>query len=187
MSKMTAEQIVYDVLGQCGMLLGTRQRASRDVVECLRAAGLLRARLERTPDGYILADPVADTIARVVGIPCNWQQVQDIAAAFRAEGLLGGDPTDEPLKSRPKIGQDVKLLTNSSYLAERFDAPQGSIGTVVEHSRLTRDDTGVLVRFGEGSAFRCDLHELAAAGVAPQEPNPCNDDGCLHYDHSPAS
>ena len=39
--ELTAEQIVYGALGQCGMLLGTRENAARDAVERLRAAGLL--------------------------------------------------------------------------------------------------------------------------------------------------
>lgn len=36
-----AKQIVYDALGPCGMLLGTRERAAQNSVDRLRAAGLL--------------------------------------------------------------------------------------------------------------------------------------------------
>ncbi|MBK0420463.1 hypothetical protein JD276_15675 [Leucobacter sp. CSA1] len=113
----TAEQIVYDALGQCGMLLGTREHAARDAVERLRAAG-----------------------------------------------LLGGDPTEERL-----------LAALNAY--QRTDHEQNGIKRPYVYAE-NLDDWGPQTIARMRAA-------LAAAGVAPQEPNSCNDDGCLSDSFTP--
>lgn len=83
---------------------------------------------------------------------------QEIAAMLAVE-----KPAVEHLTTRPEVGLQVRLLADAWFLRERHGAVPGSIGTVVAHSQLNREDNGVLVDWGNGTSVRCDLDELAPA------------------------
>ncbi|WAC50332.1 hypothetical protein [Frigoribacterium sp. SL97] len=69
--------------------------------------------------------------------------------------LRGEAPT------RPRVGTRVVLAKRDTYLLQRHGASVGSAGIVVEHSRLSEDDRGVLVDWGQGGAVRANLDELS--------------------------
>lgn len=82
-----------------------------------------------------------------------------ISEAFDAE--VSREPVPH-LMGRLPIGAKVGLLSGSWYLREQHGAQVGSVGTIVAHSHLSRDDDGVLVDWGNDRPVRCDLDELAA-------------------------
>lgn len=81
------------------------------------------------------------------------QMTTDSAGALR--------PRVAKLTVRPRVGEQVMLSMQSTYLHKYHGASYGSIGTVVAHSELSTDDDGVLVDWGTGGCVRCDLQELA--------------------------
>ena len=101
-----------------------------------------------------LARWVRSPLARLLVPRAIRQEIETIVAPAKTEV--------EHLTDRPTVGQRVRLLADSWFLRERHDAVPGSIGTVVAHSQLNREDTGVLVDWGNGTSVRCDLAELAA-------------------------
>ncbi|KIA73478.1 hypothetical protein ANMWB30_24050 [Arthrobacter sp. MWB30] len=76
----------------------------------------------------------------------------------------------EPLTVRPAIGTSVVLLQTSWYLKEYHGAVQGQVGTVVRHSGLVADDTGILVDWGvkPNDSVRMDLDEIALSHQCPE-------------------
>ena len=80
------------------------------------------------------------------------QQLVDEAG----RGLTAADH----LVSRPRLGSQVTLLHFDSFLHRDAGAVPGSTGIVVGHSKLSDDDDGVLVDWGNGRAIRADLREL---------------------------
>lgn len=69
----------------------------------------------------------------------------------------------------PPVGTVVVLLTDSPYLREYHGARPGQMGTVIEHSRLKHEDTGMLVDWDvrPNDCVRMDLDELRLAPPAP--------------------
>lgn len=67
------------------------------------------------------------------------------------------------LVTRPPVGTSVTVIANSEYLAEYHGAAAGTVGTVVEHSQLSKDDDGVLVSWGLKPKVRMELWELTLA------------------------
>lgn len=79
-------------------------------------------------------------------------------------------PRVAKLTVQPRVGEQVMLIMQSTYLHEYHGASYGSIGTVVVHAGLSTDDDGVLVDWGTGVRVRCDPQELAlpvAMGPVP--------------------
>ena len=70
-------------------------------------------------------------------------------------------PPVEHLTERPPVGTTVRLLSDGWYLRDYHSASAGSVGKIVAHSDLNRDDRGVLVDWGRGRSARCSLSELA--------------------------
>ena len=66
------------------------------------------------------------------------------------------------LTERPVVGTPVLLLRDSWYLRNEHGARIGAIGTIVQHSHLSRDDDGALVDWGDARRVRSNLDELAA-------------------------
>lgn len=67
----------------------------------------------------------------------------------------------EEAPDRPQLGSTVRLLSDSWFLREFHHAAPGALGEVVEYSRLSADDDGVLVNWGDGVSVRANLDELA--------------------------
>lgn len=111
----------------------------------------------------IATTPVGD-IARWVRSPLARVLVPRAIRQEIAALVTVGRPAVEHLTDRPTVGRQVRLLADAWYLRERHGAVPGSIGTVVAHSQLNREDNGVLVDWGNGTSVRCDLVELAAVG-----------------------
>lgn len=53
----------------------------------------------------------------------------------------------------------VRLLKFDSYLSDNHGVLPGAIGRMVQASRLSRDDNGWLIDFGDGAPVRCDPDE----------------------------
>lgn len=72
---------------------------------------------------------------------------------------------DHHLLLRPSVGTKVVLIADSPYLRDYHGALPGRLGTVVLHSKLSSDDTGVLVNWGLNpeDRVRMDLNELRLA------------------------
>lgn len=62
-----------------------------------------------------------------------------------------------------RVGQKVVLQRDSWFLSERHGAVAGSTGVIVRHSRLSQDDDGVLVDWGDGQEVRSNRDELLLA------------------------
>jgi hypothetical protein len=74
---------------------------------------------------------------------------------------------DHHLVAAPPVGTPVVLIGDSHYMREYHSAEAGQQGTVIEPSRLSSDDKGVLVDWGvlPNDRVRMDLNELR---LAPQ-------------------
>ncbi|MCB5280336.1 hypothetical protein [Arthrobacter sp. ES1] len=72
---------------------------------------------------------------------------------------------DHHLVVTPPVGTPVVLITDSWFLQDCHGAAPGHEGTVIEPSRLSSDDTGVLVDWGvrPNDMVRMDLNELKLA------------------------
>jgi hypothetical protein len=72
---------------------------------------------------------------------------------------------DHHLVAAPPVGTPVVLIGDSRYLKEYHGAEAGRTGTVIEPSRLSSGDTGVLVDWGviPNDRVRMDLNELRLA------------------------
>lgn len=102
------------------------------------------------------------------------EDARTIAHDLRAAGLLVDAPTE-----MSRLAAEAWAIRNE-FVAFWGKHSSSDLARVGYSPRMP--ETPVLDRWhprdgGDG---------LAAAGVAPQEPSECSDDGCLHYDHSPA-
>lgn len=85
----------------------------------------------------------------------------------KLESNLSDYERDHHLILRPAVGTSVVLITDSPYLRDYHGALPGRLGTVVLHSKLSSDDTGVMVNWGlaPGDRVRMGLDELRLADV----------------------
>jgi len=61
---------------------------------------------------------------------------------------------------RPPVGTHVRLTRDDRFLQLYHDAHPGTIGVIVRHSALGKDDNGVLVDWGDGHPVRTDADEF---------------------------